>query len=163
MKLLILISISLIPITACQKREVNQDLGNGFSMTGTKDKEIFTIKKNGMEVARIDLHPDYLEYSACKSGRAIGHLTTPLNDSSGRGSSAIIVIRGQDGAEEAHQVIERRLIDQPRMGSIVRGGAVYNTDAKPEQPDASQRATMPAGEAPAEVQPPHPTPDAAPR
>lgn len=136
LKQILLLSISLFPLTACQKREVNQDLGNGFSMTGTKDKGEYTIKKNGMEVARIDLNIDHLEYEAFKSGAPMGHLSTPLNDSSGRGCSAILAIPSQDGGTEIHQVIERRLID-PRKDSIIRGAAAYITNAKPEDTPAA--------------------------
>ncbi len=132
MKLLLLLSIALFPLSSCQKQDVHEDLGNGFSMIGTKDKGRYIIKKNGIEVAQIDLSTDHIDFTANKSGANVGYLSTPLNDSSGRGCSAVINIRGQDGEIESHLVYERRLEDHPRKGSIVRGAAVYDTNAKPD-------------------------------
>jgi len=127
MKHLLIIAITLFTLNGCKKQDVDQDLGNGFSINGKIGKGIYQIKKDGIRIASIDLNKESLSYSAYKTNATMaGHLVTPLDDSSGIGCMALIVIPDGHGGWECHQVVEQRLVEgAPRNTDTIKGAAVY--------------------------------------
>jgi hypothetical protein len=125
-----ILSLALISFFAssCKERPIIYDLGNGFSISGLKSGGLFKINKNASTVAEMELHDDYLVYTTCEMGVGItGHLSTPLNNSTGRGYSTLINFTGPDGKRECHQVIERRILGgDPDKDDVVIRAAVHS-------------------------------------
>lgn len=114
-------------IVGCKDKTVKEDLGKGFEISGSRDRGIYTIKQNGIDVARIDLNEEFLEYAAhSKDGIYAGHLSTPTDSRSGRGCDATIVIPSADGKREGHQILERRILGgSPGANDVEKGSGVY--------------------------------------
>jgi hypothetical protein len=114
-------------IVGCKDKTVKEDLGKGFEISGNRDRGVFTIKQNGIDVARIELNEEFLDYSAhSKDGVHAGHLSTPTDLRSGRGCSATIVIPSADGKHEGHQILERRILGRlPAANDVENGSGVY--------------------------------------
>ena len=123
-----LVSLFLgLVIVGCENKTVKEDLGKGFEISGNRDRGIFTIKQNGIDVARIDLNEEFLDYSAhSKDSVHAGYLSTPTDSRSGRGCSASIVIPSADGKHEGHQILERRILGGfPGANDVEKGSGVY--------------------------------------
>jgi hypothetical protein len=129
-----ILSLALLSFFAssCKERPVVYDLGNGFSISGLKSEGLFKINKNASTLARIELHDDYSVYTTYEMGVGItGHLSTPLNNSTGRGYSTLINFIGPDGKRECHQVIEKRILSgDPERDDVVIGAAVHSLNKK---------------------------------